>query len=139
VLFNVQVKDPGGPKPGMPMPFDYVAWGQANYYGWQAVDQAALALVDTTPLFLVPGRRCENGQPAPVERADYQQYTHELVELGKKFYQAAQTRNAEAVSDLAEELTTACANCHRIYRDAASEGAVRADKCLPMTPAPAAQ
>jgi len=134
VLFNVQVKDPGGPKPGMPMPFDYVLWGQSNYYGWQAVDQAALALIETTPLFLVPGRRCENGQPAPVERADYKQYTNELVELSREFYRAAQTRNPEAVSDLTENLTIACANCHRIYRDAATEGAVRIDKCLPITP-----
>jgi mono/diheme cytochrome c family protein len=137
VLFNVQVKDPGGPKPGPPVPFDYVLWGQSNYYGWQAVDQAALALIETTPLFLVPGRRCENGQPAPVERADFKQYAGELIELSREFYKAAQTRNPEAVSDMAERLDMACANCHRIYRDAATEGAVRADKCLPLTPAPA--
>jgi mono/diheme cytochrome c family protein len=136
VLFNVQVKDPGGPKPGMPMPFDYVLWGQSNYYGWQAVDQAALALIETTPLFLVSGRRCENGQPVPVERADFKQYTAELIELGREFYRTAQTRNAQAVTDLAEKLDAACANCHRIYRDAASEGAVRTDKCLPIAPQP---
>jgi hypothetical protein len=134
VLFNVQVKDPGGPKPGLPVPFDYVLWGQSNYYGWQAVDQAALALIDTTPLFLAPGRRCENGQPVPVERADFKQYTGELIALAREFYKAAQTRNAQAVSDMAEKLDMACANCHRIYRDATAEGAVRTDKCLPITP-----
>ena len=136
VLFNVQVKDPGGPKPGNPVPFDYVLWGQSNYYGWQAVDQAALALIETTPLFLVPGRRCENGQPVPVDRADFRQYASELAELGREFYKAAQTRNASAVSDMSERLDAACANCHRIYRDAASEGAVRADKCIPLAPQP---
>jgi mono/diheme cytochrome c family protein len=136
VLFNVQVKDPGGPKPPNPVPFDYVQWGQMNYYGWQAVDQAALALIETAPLFLVPGRRCENGQPAPVERADYRQYTAELAELSREFYRAAQTRNASAVSEMSEKLDAACANCHRIYRDAASEGAVRADKCIPLAPQP---
>jgi hypothetical protein len=36
---------------------------------------------------------------------------------------------------MSEKLDMACANCHHIYRDAATEGAVRADKCLPMTPA----
>jgi len=136
ILFNVQVKDPGGPKPGMPVPFDYVQWGLANYYGWQAVDQAALALIETPPLFLVPGRRCENGQPVPVDRADFRQFTSELVELGREFYKAAQTRNASAVSDMSEKLDAACANCHRVYRDAASEGAVRADKCIPLAPQP---
>jgi hypothetical protein len=134
VLLNVQVKDPGEPKGGPPVPFDYVLWGQWNYYGWQAIDNAALALMETTPLFLVPGRRCENGQPAPVERADYKQYTGELVELAREYYRTAQTRNAQAVADLSEKLDAACANCHRIYRDAASEGAVRADKCMPITP-----
>ena len=136
VLLNVQVKDPGGPKGGPPVPFDYVLWGQWNYYGWQAVDQAALALMDTTPLFLVPGRRCENGQPVPVERADFRQYTNELIALGREYYKTAQTRDAQAVADMSEKLDMACANCHRIYRDAATEGAVRSDKCLPITPAP---
>ena len=134
VLLNVQVKDPGAKKGGPPQPFDYVLWGQWNYSGWQSIDQAALALIDTTPLMLVPGRRCENGQLAPVERADYKQYANELIALGREYYKVAQTRDAQAVADMSEKLDTACANCHRIYRDAASEGAVRADKCLPITP-----
>jgi mono/diheme cytochrome c family protein len=49
ILFNVQVKDPGTSKPAVPVPFDYVLWGSTVYYGWQAVDQAALALIETTP------------------------------------------------------------------------------------------
>jgi mono/diheme cytochrome c family protein len=134
VLFEVQSTDPGGPKPSPPVPFNYVLWGLTNYYGWQAVDQAALALIETTPLFLVPGRRCENGQPVPVERADFRQYAGELIELAKEFYKTAQTRDAQAVADMAEKLDMACANCHRIYRDATTEGAVRTDKCLPITP-----
>ena len=75
IIFNVQVKDPAKEKPAMPIPFDYVQWGTTVYYGWQSVDQAALALVETAPLFLLPGRRCENGRPVPVDRADWKQYT----------------------------------------------------------------
>jgi S-disulfanyl-L-cysteine oxidoreductase SoxD len=135
VLLNVQVKDPGAKKGGPPQPFDYVLWGQWNYSGWQSIDQAALALIDTTPLMLVPGRRCENGQLAPVERADYKQYVNELIALGREYYKVSQTRDAQAVADMSEKLDMACANCHHIYRDAATEGAVRADKCLPITPA----
>jgi len=137
VLLNVQVKDPGAKKGGPPIPFDYVLWGQWNYYGWQSVDQAALALVETTPLFLVPGRRCENGQPVPVERADFKQYTGELIALAREFYKTAQTRDAQAVADMSEKLDMACANCHRVYRDAATEGAVRTDKCIPSAVQPA--
>jgi len=122
ILFNVQVKDPGAAKPSMPVPFDYVAWGSTVYYGWQSVDQAALALIETTPLFLLPGRRCENGRPAPVDRANWQQYTAALVEAGRAAYRASQSRNVEAVVKVGEQLNAACDNCHKVYRDGAKEG-----------------
>jgi mono/diheme cytochrome c family protein len=122
ILFNVQVKDPGGPKPGIPVPFDYVAWGGTVYYGWQAVDQAALALTETTPLFLLPGRRCENGRPVPIDRADWKQYTNALVDLSKEAFKASQSRNVDAVNKVGEQLNEACANCHKVYRDGAQEG-----------------
>lgn len=122
ILFNVQVKDPGKEKPAMPMPFDYVLWGSTVYYGWQTVDQAALALVDTAPLFLVPGRRCENGKPVPVDRADWKQYTAALIDVGRAAYRASQTRNVDAVVKVAEQLNDSCANCHKVYRDGTREG-----------------
>jgi mono/diheme cytochrome c family protein len=122
ILFNVQVKDPGKEKPAMPMPFDYVQWGATVYYGWQAVDQAALALVETAPLFLLPGRRCENGRPVPVDRADWKQYTAALMDVGRAVYKAAQTRNVDAVVKVADQLNDSCANCHKVYRDGAREG-----------------
>jgi mono/diheme cytochrome c family protein len=122
ILFNVQVKDPGKEKPAMPIPFDYVQWGGTVYYGWQAVDQAALALVETAPLFLLPGRRCENGKPVPIDRADWKQYTAALMDVGREAYRAAQTRNVDAVVKIADRLNESCANCHKVYRDGAQEG-----------------
>jgi mono/diheme cytochrome c family protein len=124
ILFNVQVKDPAKEKPSMPMPFDYVAWGSTVYYGWQTVDQAALVLIETAPLFLLPGRRCENGRPVPVDRADWKQYTNALMDVGRAAYKAAQSRNADAVNKIADQLNDACANCHKVYRDGAREGSV---------------
>jgi S-disulfanyl-L-cysteine oxidoreductase SoxD len=124
IIFNVQIKDPGTqPKvaPGA-MPFDYVNWGATVYPGWQAVDQAALALIETTPLFMLPGRRCENGRPAPIDRADYKQFTDALVQVAREAYKATQTRNQDAVIAIAEKLNDACANCHKVYRDGAAEG-----------------
>ena len=122
ILFNVQVKDPGASKPAVPVPFDYVLWGSTVYYGWQAVDQAALALIETAPLFLLPGRRCENGRPVPVGRANWQQYTAALVEAGRAAYKASQSRSVDAVVKVAEQLNAACDNCHKIYRDGGKEG-----------------
>ena len=130
ILFNVQVKDPGKEKPAMPIPFDYVQWGSTVYYGWQVVDQAALALVETAPLFLLPGRRCENGKPVPVDRADWKQYTAALMDVGREVYKAAQTRNVDAVVKVADRLNESCANCHKVYRDGTREGSTAgASRC----------
>ncbi len=132
VIFNVQLKDPGSqvlPAPGT-RPFDYVEWGSTVYPGWQAIDLAALALVESTPLFLAPGRRCENGRPVPVERADWKQYTEELVEAGQAAYRASQSRSVDAVVEVADQLNNACDNCHTVYRDAGAEGSGQgADRC----------
>jgi mono/diheme cytochrome c family protein len=122
ILFNVQVKDPGTLKPSMPVPFDYVAWGSTVYYGWQSVDQAALALIETTPLLLLPGRRCENGRPVPVDRADWKQYTSALVDVGRAAYRASQSRSVDAVVKVADQLNNSCDNCHKVFRDGAQEG-----------------
>jgi mono/diheme cytochrome c family protein len=130
ILFNVQVKNPAEAKPVRPVPFDYVLWGNTVYYGWQAVDQAALALVESTPLFLLPGRRCENGRPVPIERADYQKYTQALIDISREAYKAAQSRNMDAVAKMSDALNDACANCHKVYRDAAQEGlSAGAERC----------
>jgi mono/diheme cytochrome c family protein len=122
ILFNVQVKDPATYKPAMPIPFDYVIWGSTVYYGWQAVDQAALAIIETTPLFLLPGRRCENGRPVPVDRPEWKQFTSALVDAGRLAYRASQARNVDAMNTIAEQLNETCANCHKAYRDGAREG-----------------
>jgi mono/diheme cytochrome c family protein len=130
ILFNVQVKDPAKDKPAMPVPFDYVIWGSTVYYGWQSVDQAALAMIETTPLFLLPGRRCENGRPVPVDRRDWKQFTQALVDVGRTAYRASQSRNVDALNKVAEQLNEACANCHKVYRDGAREGSTAgASRC----------
>ena len=49
--------------------------GPTVYYGWEAVDEAIAALKETTPLMLMPGRRCMNGRPVPIQNADFQKYT----------------------------------------------------------------
>jgi quinoprotein glucose dehydrogenase len=122
ILFNVQIKDPATDTPAAPVPFDYVKWGATVYPGWQAIDQAALGLIESTPLFLVPGRRCENGRPAPVDRADWKQYTEALVAVARDAYRASQSRDMDAVSGMSDRLNDACANCHKVYRDGAAEG-----------------
>jgi len=130
IIFNAQLKDPGGPKPPTPIPFDYILWGMTQYYGWQAVDQAALALQETSALFLLPGRRCENGKPVPINNAIYKQTTQALIDLSKELYRVSQSRNADALAGLSERLNEACDSCHRVYRDVGVEGGgLGTDRC----------
>ena len=125
IIFNLQLKDPGNEPKKKPaaLPFDYVEWGSTVYPGWLAVDQAAVALTETAALFLTPGRRCQNGRPVPVERADWKQFVAALSEAGKLAHRASQARNFEAFTGISEKLNDACANCHKVYRDkGGSEG-----------------
>jgi mono/diheme cytochrome c family protein len=119
IIFQVQVKDPGvqTKKDLATAPFDYVAWGSTVYPGWLAVDQAAVALTESAALLLTPGRRCQNGRPVPVDRADWKQYVAALADAGKLAHRASQARNYEAFVDVSDQLNNACANCHKVYRD----------------------
>ena len=119
IIFNVQIKDPGAQPKREPAssPFDYAQWGSTVYTGWLAIDQAAVAIAETAPLLLTPGRRCQNGKPVPVERADWKQYVAELAEVGRLAHRASQARNYEAFTDISDKLNDACANCHKVYRD----------------------
>jgi len=132
ILFNLQVKDPGTqPKKQPGNTLDYVDWGSTVYQGWLAVDQAALAITETAPLLLNPGRRCQNGKPVPVERADWKQYVAALEEVGKLAYRESKARNYAAFVDIAEKLNDACANCHKVYRDKGGAEGSGATRCQP--------
>ena len=121
MIFNVQRYDPGQPPPKTNLSkeagFSWVDWGAGVYTGWEIVDYAAVALGETAPLMLTPGRRCENGKPVPVTDPDWIRFSNELYETSKAVYAAAQTRNQEKVSDITERLADMCLHCHQVYRD----------------------
>ena len=131
IIFNLQLKDPAAQPKKQPAssPFDYVEWGSTVYPGWLAVDQAAVAITDTAPLLLAPGRRCQNGRAVPVDRADWKQYIAALVEVGKIARRASQARNYEAFIDISDKLNDACANCHKVYRDKGGTEGSGATRC----------
>ena len=123
LIFTVQTHDPAAPAPKRPanqsndQAFSTFEWGQGIYKGWEVVDYAAIALAESAPLLLEPGRRCENGRPVPVTDPDWIKYTVELAETGRAAYKASQTRNQETVSDITEQIANACLHCHQVYRD----------------------
>jgi mono/diheme cytochrome c family protein len=140
IIFNVQTNDPGAEvKPGQvgagaTTAFSWVDWGAGIYKGWQIVDYAAVAVAESAPLMLTPGRRCENGRPVPVDRPDWIKFTQELADAGRAAYKASQTRSQEAVSDASNQLADACLHCHQVYRDRRGRTADPSDtsaRCVP--------
>jgi mono/diheme cytochrome c family protein len=135
-IFNVQTHDPGAPEPALPAnqakdsAFSMTQWGAGIYKGWEVIDYAAVALAESAPLMLTPGRRCENGRPVPVQDADWIKFTRELADTGRAAYKASQTRNQELVSDFTEQIATACLHCHQVYRDNRGRSADQSTRCM---------
>jgi cytochrome c553 len=123
LIFNVQSRDPAAPLPPRPPSqvtpgaFPWADWGAGIYPGWELVDYAAVALAESAQLMLTPGRLCENGRPVPVQDPDWMKFTIELADAGKAAYQASQTRKQAVVSDVTDQIATACSHCHEAYRD----------------------
>lgn len=122
VIFTVQTNDPAKkPKLGSSATadggFNWSMWGTDLYSGWDLVDYASLALAESAPLLLTPGRRCENGKPVPVDDPDWIRFTKEMADVGRRAYQASQTRDQEKVSDISGDVADSCAHCHQMFRD----------------------
>jgi mono/diheme cytochrome c family protein len=130
IIFNLPLQNPtNAPKRLPPVPFDYVKWGETVYTGWLTVDQAAVALAETAPLLLTPGRRCQNGRPVPIERADWKKYVEDLVKVSSELYAASKARKYEELLPLGDKLNEACANCHSVYRDRGGLEGSGANRC----------
>ena len=99
-----------------------------TYGGWQAVENAGLALSESANLLLVPGRLCSNGKPAPVRRADWIRDVQKLREAGRAAYKAAQKKDRDAMVDVSGTISEACSACHDVYRE--KKGGEK-DRCLP--------
>jgi S-disulfanyl-L-cysteine oxidoreductase SoxD len=122
IIFTVQTVDPGETKAAAETGdkdagFNWMLWGAGIYKGWELVDYAAVALAESAPMMLTPGRRCENGKPVPVNDPEWIKYSIELAEAGKAAYKASQSRDQAAVSEISNLVSDSCLNCHQVYRD----------------------
>ncbi len=127
IIFTVQTHDPAEKKQAGNTAttdggFNWAMWGNDLYSGWEVVDYAAIALAESAPLMLTPGRRCENGKPVPVNDPDWIRFTKEMAEVGRAAYRASQTRNQEKVSDLSGDVADSCLHCHQVFRDKRRRG-----------------
>src|SRR5215204_1517283 len=89
----------------------------STFGGWVAVENAALALAESANLLSIPGRTCSNGVPVPTKNPAWAVFVHEVREASMKAYKAAQAKDQDKIIELSETLSTACAGCHRKWRD----------------------
>jgi hypothetical protein len=128
IIFDTQTTDPAAAqKPAEGAGASATQQFSSVYGGWQAVENAALALSETANLLLIPGRMCENGRPAPVDQADFRMWAQGLADAGQAAYKAAQSKNLDAMVEVSGTVSEACAMCHEKYRD---KDDVK-DRCIP--------
>jgi hypothetical protein len=118
VVFFAQEENPGDVKPipgrDPSMATDPLT---STFGGWQAIENAALALAESANLLLVPGRVCSNGAPVPMSDPAWPTFVQQVRDAGMKAYKAAQAKDQDKMIELSETLSAACAGCHRKWRD----------------------
>jgi hypothetical protein len=116
VIFAVQSDDPTKLK-GPREPSAATDPLTGLYGGWEAVENSSLALAEAANLLTVPGRRCSNGRPVPVQNADWVKFVAGLRAVGLASMKAAQAKNQDQILEVTDQMSTACANCHDVYRE----------------------
>ena len=116
VLFSAQTVDPASIKKDAD-PTSSVNPLAGAYGGWEAIENSGLAMAEAANLLTIPGRVCGNGKPVPVQNADWQRFVQGLRAAGMATYKAGQSKNMDMVVDAADTVTTACMNCHDVYRE----------------------
>lgn len=125
IIFDTQMRDPDAPRDESGADGTVSNTFAGIYTGWQVVENAALVLAEGASLINKPGRPCQNGRLAPVERYDWLKYSREMTDVSWAIYQAALERNLEQVGELTNDLAEACDSCHRVYRSNAQGATLR--------------
>ena len=87
------------------------------YRGWQDVEGAAVALADSAKLAMIEGRLCQNGEPVPIDQADYIEGARLLEESALSVLEHAQNQDYEEASFAVNFIVESCSHCHKVYRD----------------------
>src|SRR5262245_5345319 len=116
VLFASQSVDPATVKKDAD-PTSAVNPLAGTYGGWEAIENSGIAMAEAANLLTIPGRVCGNGKPVPVQNADWQRFVQGLRDAGMATYKAGQSKNMDMVVEVADTVTTACMNCHEVYRE----------------------
>lgn len=119
VVFSAQSDDPAEVKPAK-KPSLATDPLTSTYGKWDAVENSALALVESANLMMMPGRKCANGVDVPVTSPEWAKFVQELRDAGMKSYQAAKAKSQDNILDATDALTTSCGHCHGKWREKAN-------------------
>lgn len=132
LIFDVQAVDPAAPSKKKNEAEGGASATFANMYsGWQVVENAAIVLAESSDLLNYPGRKCQNGKPVPVGRADWTKYVANMRKAGQEALRVARTKNREAMIEATNVIADACSSCHEPYRDRGE--ADSPGRCTPPT------
>ena len=118
IIFDTQDKDPGAP----PDPAAGASPYAGTYGGWEAVENASMALAEAANLISLPGRVCNNNKPVPLDDPVYQRGLQALRDVAQLSYESAKAKKFDAFLDVADKVTQACATCHDVFRDRVVDG-----------------
>ena len=119
LIFDVQSRDPSAPSDRKNEASGGASATFANVYsGWPVVENAAVALAESTDLIMLPGRLCQNGKRVPVQQATYAKFAQAMRDAGIAALKVARSKNREQMIEVTNQVADACSNCHERYRDA---------------------
>ena len=118
VVFSAQADNPADAKP-VPGTDPSMATDPltSTFGGWQAIENASLALAESANLLSIPGRLCANGAPVPVKDPAWVTFVQQVRDVSMQAYKAAQAKDQNKMIAISEPLSAACAGCHRKWRD----------------------
>jgi hypothetical protein len=125
IVFDAQSNDPGAAKKdekGAAPAAGATAAFSGVYGGWEAVENASVALGEAANLISLPGRSCANGKPVPLNDPTYQKGLAALRDAADVSLKAAKAKNQDQILDAADKITMACSTCHDVYRDVQVDG-----------------
>jgi hypothetical protein len=131
-VFFAQADDPAA-IPRDPMPSASPNPLTGIFGGWEAVENSALALVESAELLRVPGRLCSNGEIVDVEDTDWIRFVDDYRQKSLAAYEAALTKDQDAIVLASGDLSESCLACHRVYRREPRRGDIT-ERCIPGPP-----
>ena len=131
-VFYAQADDPAA-LPRDPMPSASTNALTGLYGGWQAIENSALALAESAELLRIPGRMCSNGEVPIVENPDWIRFVDDTRQKSLAAYEAALTKDMDAIVLASGDLSEACLACHRVYRREPTPGDT-SQRCIPGPP-----